>query len=1392
MRRYSLIRLTGVGALLGAALLAACLLRFGPASPAQERHPAGPAEDYSTLVRPLLQKYCLGCHSTRAKKGSLDLERFATLADLRSDLKPWQTLLEQVEAGEMPPANRPQPTAEEKARLLTRVRGFLDAEARARAGDPGHVPLRRLSNAEYDYTIRDLTGVDLRPTREFPADGAAGEGFSNAAEALGDISPALLTKYVQAARQVAEHAVLLPDGFRFSPSKTRRDWTDEGTAKLRAFYARHVGGDGRLPVEPYLSAAVRHRAALLSGQVTTKDVAARERLNPNYLGVLWQALTDKTPAYPLDVLQARWRTAKETDIPLLVKEVAGLQAALWRTVKVGNYVQASWNGADGYRESLTRQVPVDPPAATSVPLRLALKPDPGETDVTLLLVTDEAEGKEARVVWHRPRFEAAGKPPLLLRDYADYGPAFAVDPPSLFVGAARYLAAAAESAGESGGTADPIASKHKLDKTLLGRWVELAALPSKRADAETMPLPATSLHLLDDRVQRDGGKAAINGWRKRGTDLPVLVTNASDTTEQIPGRVSPHGVAMHPTPGEFVAVAWTSPVAATVRVTGRVTHAHPACGNGVAWWLEHRRGDRAAARGEGTVDLGKEARPPVRTLKVDKGDILVLAVEARDGNHVCDLTEVGLTITEVDRPGRTWDLAGDVADSVHAGNPHADRQGNAAVWRFVRGAARGVKGGTVAHVPPDSALARWREAAADPKRQAEAAKRAAEVEALLSGPRPAKDGPDRLLHDRLVAIDGPLFAGVDVVRLGKRRSGSYAISKDKFGPGGDVQAVDDASLVATGKMVLEMRLPAALFASREFVVEARLADAPGERAVRVFALPGQGAPRDASTPVLAAPGSAGYRRLLQGYADFRRLFPLYTCFPPVVPTDEVVTLKMFHREDEPLARLFLAADEARQLDRLWAEQRFVSRQPVAEHDYLPQFMGYTTQDTPKAFQQFFVDRKPLFMKHADEFLREEEAAIPRQRDALLDFAARAYRRPLREEEKADLLKLYQTIRGKGAAHPEALRGVLTRVLVSPHFLMRIEQAPPGKAPGPVNDWELATRLSYFLWASAPDDELRGLAAAGRLRDPAVLVGQARRMLADDRLRALAVEFGTQWIHVRGFDELKEKNEALFPTFDATLRKAMYEETILFFQDLFQNDRSVADLLGADHTFLNETLARHYGIPGVQGSHWRRVEGVRRHGRGGIPGMASVLTRQAGASRTSPILRGNWVVETLLGEKLPRPPANVPQLPEEEQRETLTMRQLVERHVKDPACAPCHRRIDPFGFALEAYDPIGRKRDHDLGGRPIDTRARLQDGSTFEGLDGLRQYLTTKKHDVVVRLFCRRLLGYALGRQVTLSDTALLDEMVAELKRSRGRVTAAVETIVRSRQFRMIRGSTFGE
>jgi hypothetical protein len=338
----------------------------------------------------------------------------------------------------------------------------------------------------------------------------------------------------------------------------------------------------------------------------------------------------------------------------------------------------------------------------------------------------------------------------------------------------------------------------------------------------------------------------------------------------------------------------------------------------------------------------------------------------------------------------------------------------------------------------------------------------------------------------------------------------------------------------------------------------------------------------------------------------------------------------------------------------------------------------------------------------------------------------------------------------------------------------------------LNDWELATRLSYFLWSSAPDHELFAAAAASQLRDPAVLAAQTRRMLRDPRSRRLATEFACSWLQIHDFDSLDEKNERYFPTF-AALRGPMYEEAIRFFADLFQRDETVLSIIDADYTFLNDALAKHYGIPGVTGSEWRRVDGVKQYRRGGILGFGAILAKQSGASRTSPILRGNWVAEVLLGDRLPRPPKDVPKLPEEEAGDKLTVRQLVEQHSNDPRCSVCHIHIDGYGFALEGYDAIGRSRTHDLAGHPIETRAKVFDGSMVEDAPALRAYLLSKKRATVLGQFNRKLLGYALGRGVMLSDRPLLAEMQRQLEASRFAVDASIEAIVRSRQFREIRG-----
>jgi hypothetical protein len=413
-------------------------------------------------------------------------------------------------------------------------------------------------------------------------------------------------------------------------------------------------------------------------------------------------------------------------------------------------------------------------------------------------------------------------------------------------------------------------------------------------------------------------------------------------------------------------------------------------------------------------------------------------------------------------------------------------------------------------------------------------------------------------------------------------------------------------------------------------------------------------------------------------------------------------------------------------------------------------------------------------------------AEPLQLAKLHAFAARAYRRPLRPEETRELNELYAELRGDDLPHEQAFALTLARVLVAPAFLYKAESPGPGAGSQPVSDAELATRLSYFLWSSLPDAELLETAAAGQLREPETLLAQTRRMLRDGKARRLAEEFGTQWLHVHGFAGHDEKSEEVFPTF-AALRGAMEEETILFLADFLQNDRSILSLLDADHTFLNEDLAKHYSIAGVDGPQWRRVDGVRQHGRGGILGLAATLATQAGASRTSPILRGNWLSEVILGEKLPKPPKNVPLLAETVP-EGLTERQLIARHSSDAACAKCHMRIDPFGFALEKYDAIGRFRTQDAAGLPIDAATKLMDGTPIDGPDGLRSYLLNDRRDTFERQFCRKLLGYGLGRAVQLSDEPLLDEIQAKLAANGHRVHVAIEAIVSSPQFRDIRGA----
>lgn len=957
------------------------------------------ADDFQTSILPMLKERCNSCHSTEKQKGDLDLERFASVADIKREPMIWEGVLDQLHMGEMPPKKEPQLAPEQKKQLTKWVQDRLEEVALASAGDPGPVVLRRLSNMEYTYTLRDLTGVEsLDPAKEFPVDGAAGEGFTNAGAAL-VMSPAFLSKYLDAAKDVASHAVLTPQGLSFSSRTSQRDWTDEALAKIRAFYAQFTasgsgskvqaqginldtGDSGVLPLEQYLAA--------------TRDDQLAARLNPKYIGKLRAALGGKESNVILDLVRQQWRAGASA--AQMTETIAQWQKALWRFSSIGHI--GKLNGPKSW------QVPVLPLTASEV-LRVKL-PASGETK---LYLTSFALGK-AGAVWENARIVTPGQ-----------------------------------------------------------------------------------------------------------QDRPVSI---SEEEAVIP------------------------------------------------------------------ADIGKDAE-------------FVVNVRL-----------------------------------------HPDSQG------------------------------------------------AVQVRVLTAKP---------------AAPAGLVATQVTINKPGKKGTWS-----------------------------------------------------DGEK------------PLSFNAPILVGDNSEMRKQLTAQIADFRALFPAALCYTKIVPADEVVTLTLFYREDEQLKQLMLNKNQISVIDRLWDELRFISEAPLKQIDVFEQLWQFATQDAdPKAFEPL---REPIY-RDAELFKQQQLAAEPRHVQAAIDFATRAWRRPLSDAEQIELRSLYQKLRKQELPHAAAVRMLIARVLVAPAFLYRGEKAMPGTKSAPVNDGELATRLSYFLWSSSPDAGLHQLAAAGKLHDPVVLAAQARRMLKDDKIRRLATEFGCQWLHVRDVETLDEKSERHFPTF-VSLRGDMQEEVVRFFIDLLQNDRSVLSLLNADHTFVNASLAKHYGL-GAKGDDWQRIDGLQSQGRGGILGFAATLSKQSGASRTSAILRGTWLSEVILGDKLPIPPKGVPILPEETPAD-LSERQLIERHSRDENCAGCHRRIDPFGFALEGFDAIGRARI-------ADTKTVLPDGTAVDGLNDLRDYLTNKRGDDFLRQFCRKLLGYALGRSVQLSDRPLIDSMV----RSDHRIGTLIDLIVRSPQFREVRG-----
>jgi hypothetical protein len=416
---------------------------------------------------------------------------------------------------------------------------------------------------------------------------------------------------------------------------------------------------------------------------------------------------------------------------------------------------------------------------------------------------------------------------------------------------------------------------------------------------------------------------------------------------------------------------------------------------------------------------------------------------------------------------------------------------------------------------------------------------------------------------------------------------------------------------------------------------------------------------------------------------------------------------------------------------------------------------------------------------------DQEACAQR---ILSNLAHRAYRRPVTADDIPQLMALYRQGAQNGGFE-SGIRLALQKILVSPDFVFRAEVDPPGAQPGTVyriSDTELASRLSFFLWSSIPDDELLSVAESGRLKEPAVLQAQVKRMLADPRSTALVKNFAGQWLFLRNIERIAPDTTS-FPNFDENLRHALQRETELLIESQVKEDRGVADLLTTDYTFLNERLAEHYGVKGIYGNEFRRVK-LDDPNRHGLLGQASILTVTSYPNRTAPTIRGKWVLEQLLGTPPPPPPPNVPSLKNDATTQKLTMRQRMEAHRANPVCAACHRQMDPLGFALENFDGLGGWRVETApGSGPMDTSGELPDGTKFNGPAGLRDVLMKKK-DAFVETFTDRLLTYALGRGVEEYDVAALRKITRDAAKDNQKWSSIILGIVNSTPFQMRRVS----
>jgi mono/diheme cytochrome c family protein len=979
------------------------------AIPVSGAAPAALEQQFAQTVRPFLTRYCIDCHSGETPAAQFDLKAYTSLETVARDYPRWATVSDKLTAGQMPPAAMPQPPAEARQRILDWIKAMRAHEAQKNAGDPGVVLARRLSNAEYNYTIRDLTGADIRPTREFPVDPANQAGFDNSGESL-SMSPALLNKYLQAAREVGDHIVLTPDGFDFAPHpmlvETDRD--RYAIQRIVDFYA-HQPTD----YADYFEAAwrFRHRAALGQPNTTLASVAAGAKVSAKYLATVWQLVEEPEAAAQQEV-----------------GPIAKLQA-MWRALPAPPEAQA---------EKLRAQC---------VEMR----------DFVVRIRNHTAMQFAAPVV----KGLSATVQPLMMWKLRQFA-----------------------------------AHRRDFDRNAL----RMASDPEPKVP-ETPRYPGLG--------QESAPRNAALALKARAGDLDLVIPDGQRERYE----------------ASFARFSSVFPDAFYIRERGRY---YPDD--------SEDKGRLLSAGFHNVMGYFRDDTPLMELILDDQGQ---------------------------KRLNRIWDEFDFIADYT------------ARTW----------------------------------------------VQYF-------------------------------------------------FNQSGEVEG--------NGRESGSVRPP-----DKDVIAE------------------------------------------------------------PVI----------FQQRD-----LYLAKAKA-------------SNNPVAVEAVLDHYQR--VNDTLRSVA------------------RMRTAAEPHHLDALLQFAARAYRRPLTKAERDDMLAYYHSLRDKsGLTHEDAIRDSIVSVLMSPDFCYRLDlldtRTTASAAPvRPLSSYALANRLSYFLWSSMPDRELLAHAAAGDLQRPDVLLAQARRMLKDTRASGLATEFGGNWLDFRHFEQHNAVDRTRFPSFTNDLREAMFQEPIRLLEDAIHNDRSVLDLLYGNYTFVNPALAKHYGMPEVAGDAdtWVRVDDAGQYQRGGLLPMAVFLTQSSPGLRTSPVKRGYWVVRRVLGEVIPPPPPVVPELPSDESKSDLPLRDMLAKHRANPVCASCHARFDSFGLAFEGYGPVGEARTRDLAGRPVDTTAAFPGGGEGAGFQGVEAYIHEHRQNDYLENLSRKLLSYGLSRSLQLSDELTVERMQSKLAADGYRFSSLIEAVVASPQFR---------